>query len=121
MIEDLFAKMEGIRAEVLPPNREMMDYYFTFAWGLVHTLTAAAPSLLPLSVSAEKFKPYLEAEEARLSVNLKAVNYIIDGSDTLSLITGMGRIEKVGILYSTLWTILGSSQWRRWPFRCCTY
>jgi len=116
MIEDLFAKMEGIRAEVLPPNREIMDYYFTFAWGLVHTLTAAAPSLLPLSFSPEKFKSYLEAEEARLSVNLKAVNYIIDGSDTLSLITGVGRIDK-GRYLAVHWTILGSSQWCRWPFR----
>jgi hypothetical protein len=98
----MFAKMEGIRAEVLPPNRENMDFYFTFAWGLVHTLTAAAPAPLSLSFNPEKFKSYLEAEEARLSVNLKAVNYVIDGSDTLSLITGVGRIEKVGTWQYTL-------------------
>jgi hypothetical protein len=43
-----------------------------------------------------RFKSYLEAEEARLSTNLKAVDYVIDGTDTLTLITGVGRIEKVG-------------------------
>jgi len=95
-IEDLFAKMEGIRAEVLPPNREGVDYYFIVIWKRVHRLTDAAPSPLYLSFDPEKFRSYLEAEEIRLSANLKAVNYIIDGTDTLSLITGEGRIEKVG-------------------------
>ena len=95
-IEDLFAKMEGIRAEVLPPNRELVDQYFTDVWKRVHRLTDAAPSPLYLSFDPEKFKSYLEVEEARLSTNLKAVNNFIDGTDTLSLITGVGRIEKVG-------------------------
>jgi len=84
-IEDLFAKMDGIRAEVLPPNRERVDYYFTDVWKRVHRLTDAAPSPLYLSFDPENFRSYLEA-----------VNYIIDGTDTLSLITGEGRIEKVG-------------------------
>jgi hypothetical protein len=95
-IEDLFAKMEGIRAEVLPPNRGLLDSYFTKVWKRVHVLTDAAPPPLYLSFDPEKFRPYLEAEETRLSANLKAVNYVIDGTDTLSLITGEGRIEKVG-------------------------
>ena len=94
-IYDLFAKMEGIRAEVLPPNWEIIDHYFTFTWWQVCTLMDAVPPPLSLSLNPEIFKPYIEAEEAWLSANLKAVNYIIDGSDTLSLVTGMGRIEKV--------------------------
>jgi hypothetical protein len=36
----------------------------------------------------------LGAEEARLGNNLRAVDYVIDGIDTLSLIAGVGRIEK---------------------------
>ena len=95
-IEGLFAKMEGIRTKVLPPNRELIDDYFTFVWKKVHKLTAAAPSPLYLPFDPEKFKSYVEAEETRLSAKLKAVNYIIDETDTLSLITGVGRIEKVG-------------------------
>ena len=88
--------MEGIREEVLPPNRALIDYYFTYVWKQVHKLTAGWPSPLYLSFDPQKFQSYLEAEETRLSTNLKAVNYIIDGTDTLSLITGEGRIEKVG-------------------------
>ncbi|KAH9052369.1 hypothetical protein EDB87DRAFT_1835857 [Lactarius vividus] len=77
-IEELLAKMEGIRAE------------------LIHTLTAAVTSLRPEpgTGNLDRFRSYLEAEEARLSTNLKAVDYIINGTDTLTLITGVGRIEK---------------------------
>ena len=97
-IEELFAKMEETRAEVLPPNQKFFDNYFTFAWKIVHTLTTAVTPLEPElgTGDLERFKPYLEAEEIRLSTNLKAVNYDIDGTDTLTLITGVGRIEKVG-------------------------
>ncbi|KAH9045946.1 hypothetical protein EDB84DRAFT_1633013 [Lactarius hengduanensis] len=95
-IEELCAKMEGVRAEVLPPNRGFIDDYFTYGWDTVHTLTAAVTSLQPEPgpSTSDKFKSYLEAEEARLSTNLKAVDYVIDGTDTFTLITGMGRIEK---------------------------
>ncbi|KAH9171872.1 hypothetical protein EDB89DRAFT_2070428 [Lactarius sanguifluus] len=95
-IEELCAKMEGVRAEVLPPNRGFIDDYFTYGWDIVHTLTAAVTSLQPEPgpSTSDKFKSYLEAEEARLSTNLKAVDYVIDGTDTFTLITGMGRIEK---------------------------
>jgi hypothetical protein len=90
--------MEGIRAEVLPPNRVSFDNYFTSVWKYVHTLTAAVTSLQPELSSGNlgRFKSYLEAEESRLSTNLKAVDYVIDGTDTLILLTGVGRIEKVG-------------------------
>ena len=95
--------MEGVRAEVLPPNRQSIDDYFTFGWDIVHALTAAVTPLQPEPGPStwDKFKPYLEAEEARLSTNLKAVDYVIDGTDTLTLITGVGRIEKVGARLST--------------------
>ena len=97
-IEELLAKMEGVRGQVLPPNRRSLDDYFRFVWESVHTLTAAAtPLQLDSAPSGDKFKPYLEAEEARLSTNLKAVDYTIDGTDTLTLITGVGRIEKVSV------------------------
>ena len=88
--------MEGVRAEVLPPNRVSFDNYFASVWKYVHTLTAAVTPLRPDSGNLEKFKSHLKAEEARLSTNLKAVEYVIDGTDTLTLLTGVGRIEKVG-------------------------
>jgi hypothetical protein len=100
-IEELFSKMEGVRAIVLPPNREPLDDYFDNIWEPVHSLTAAVTSLSSEPSNPEKFKPYLEAEEARLDSHLKSVDYTIDGTDTLTLITGVGRIEKVSILQRT--------------------
>jgi hypothetical protein len=98
-IEDLFAKMAGLRSMVLPHNRGAIDRYFTNVWGSIHQLTAAVLSQKSTQKSApedhKKFKSYLEAEEARLGKNLRAVHYVIDGVDTLPLIAGAGRIEKV--------------------------
>src|SRR6267142_2542406 len=102
-IENLFAKMEGVRTTVLPPNRKGVDRYFGVVWEIVHTLTTAANSLFSVLVDSGKFKLYLEAEETRLETNLRTVNYVIDGIDTLMLITGGGRIEKVGIWQRTLY------------------
>ena len=102
-IEDLIAKMEGVRSVVLPPNREAFDRYFGCVWEVVHTLTSAVlsqssqPSQSSGPDESKKFKSYLETVEARLGNNLKAVDYIIDGVDTLPLITGTGRVEKVRI------------------------
>jgi hypothetical protein len=100
-IEELFAKMEGVRSVVLPPNREAVDRYLAHVFEVVHTLTAAAlsqsSSPSPGSDEPERFKSYLEAEETRLGNNLRAVDYIIDGADTLPLVAGVGRFEKVWI------------------------
>jgi hypothetical protein len=104
-MEDLLAKMEGVRSVVLPPNREAVDQYFGCVWDVVHTLTAAVnsqTSQISVPDDSKKFKPYLEAVEVRLGNNLQAVDYIIDGVDTLPLITGVGRVEKVRIWPCTL-------------------
>jgi len=89
--------MDGVRTEVLPLNQQAITAYFAYNWVPVHTLIAPLLSLRPELDDLEKFKftPYLKAEEARLENNLRAVDYVIDGTDTLTLITGMGRIEKV--------------------------
>jgi len=87
--------MQGVRTTVLPPNREAVDKYCDFVWNAVHTLTVPATSLSSGLDSAEKFKLHLEAEEARLDKNLRAVDYVIDGIDTLTLLTGGCRIERV--------------------------
>ena len=80
---------------VLAPNREAVDRYFQDVWDSVHTLTAAVHSRYFWADDLKRFNSYLEAEEARLGNNLRGVDYVIDGVDTLPLITGVGRIEKV--------------------------
>jgi hypothetical protein len=89
--------MAGVRSMVLPPNREAVDRYIECAWLSVHPLIAAVLSQNSGPDDPKRFKSYLEAEEARLGNNLRAVDYVIDGVDTLPLIAGMGRIEKVRI------------------------
>ncbi len=100
-MEELLAKMEGMRSVVLPPNLEAVDRYLVYVFQVVHTLTAGVLSQSSSQSSgsddARKFNSYLEAEEARLGNNLQAVDYVIDGVDTLPLIAGVGRIEKVRI------------------------
>jgi len=93
--------MEGIRTSVLPPNRAAFDDYFETVWITVRTLTDAVCSLSAGLDNPEKFKSYLDAEDRRLENNLRAVDYVIDGNDTLTLITGGGRIEKVRIMQHT--------------------
>ena len=121
-IEDLFAKMEGVRTIVLPPNRKAVDRYFAYTWQAVHSLTAAIlsqPSSQPSGSEVPKrFRSYLEAEEARLGNNLKAVDYVIDGVDTLPLIAGVGRIETVRI-NDAHYPPLNSPKYCRRSFRCC--
>jgi cell division protein FtsB len=87
--------MDGIRAEVLPLNRHAIISYFAYHWVFIYSLIAPFLPLQSAQVDREKFESYLEAEEARLENNLRAVDYSIDGIDTLTLITGVGRIEKV--------------------------
>jgi hypothetical protein len=96
-IEELFAKMAGLRSMVLPSNRDAVDRYFARVWMAVHSLTAAVLSQHSEPDDSKRFKSYLEAEEARLGNNLQAVDYVVDGIDTLPLITGVGRIEKARI------------------------
>jgi len=87
--------MDAVRAEVLPLNRQAIAMYLMNCWELVHALIAPLLSLQPDSDGLEKFVSHLEAEEVRLKNNLRAVDYLIDGMDTLTLITGVGSIEKV--------------------------
>ncbi|KAI0061160.1 hypothetical protein BV25DRAFT_1805982 [Artomyces pyxidatus] len=92
-IASIFAKMEGIRDVILTANRGAAEFYLGEVWSAVHTLTVTIKDEAP-GPFQEKFTTYVESEEARLKANLEAVDYIIDGKDTLSLITGGGRPEK---------------------------
>jgi hypothetical protein len=96
-IETLFGIMDGLYYEVLPPNRGSIMAYFNYVWVFIHSLITPVLELESEPNDLENFIPYLEEEEARLRNSLKRVDFIIDGADTLTLITGAGRIEKVSI------------------------
>ncbi|KAM5543353.1 hypothetical protein V8D89_003227 [Ganoderma adspersum] len=95
MIIDIFAKMFAIRSRIHPANRNVVDKYLQTVWQKITTLTASFVNANQPDSLYERFKSYVEAEEQRLRQGLETVGYDIEAMDTLLLVTGPGRIEKV--------------------------
>ena len=100
-IDILLAKMFSLKRQALPTNRNGIEQYLCTVWTRVSTLTAAFRRVEVDEALLRKFEDYTEAEEDRLLRNLETVKYDIDARDTLELIRGPGRIEKV--CCSLLW------------------
>ena len=95
-IMDIRAKMLSVRPHLHPANRVGVYSYFYGVLKGVTTLTASVDDTYQTRSLWKRFKSYVDGEESRLEQKLKDVHYNIDALDTLSLITGPGRIEKVG-------------------------
>lgn len=84
---------------MLPENRCWVEYYVYQVWQVGYELcTSFRPPLqseVPDWLEA-KFQDYVTYEENRIRRNLKDINYDIDALDTVFIIAGPGRIEKVG-------------------------
>ena len=95
-IDELFTKMFSIRRNVLPANQGTVQNYLNGVWKKVSTLTSSFGRAYQLDFNLQqRFRSYVDSEETRLKKELEIVEYDIDAMDTLSLITGPGRIEKV--------------------------
>lgn len=94
-IRELIAKMFAILPKILPANSAAINYYLNCLYVPITTLEASVNECHDNSGLQARFKTYVDKEEARLKANLEAVNYDIDALDTLVLITGPGRIERV--------------------------
>ncbi len=94
-IDVVLAKMFALKPLVLPANRNAMEQYLYWVWTMVTMLTAAFRRVDVDEQLLRRFEDYTQAEENRLSENLKTAKYDIDAQDTLDLIRGPGRIEKV--------------------------
>ncbi|KAJ7925171.1 hypothetical protein B0H13DRAFT_2314677 [Mycena leptocephala] len=93
-IRELIAKMFALRTLVLPANRTAVNSYLeTIYQGVTSLESGLAPCYVNEALQ-EKFSSYVEAEEARLRGNLEAVDYDLDAANTLTLVTGQGRIER---------------------------
>lgn len=89
--------MASLRALAHPANRIAVDNYFREVWNPVAQTCMSFRSFYPNdSTLVTKFQSYMDAEEERIRKNLEEIKYDIDALDTLALITGPGRIEKVG-------------------------
>ncbi|KAH9942449.1 uncharacterized protein BXZ73DRAFT_88023 [Epithele typhae] len=93
-IVDLCAKMFDIRPFVLEANRKFLDDYLHTVWKQVSTLTSAVVVTDQPDSLKQRFQSYVDSEEHRLREGLEICRYDIDAMDTLTLITGPGRIER---------------------------
>ena len=98
-IDVLLAKMFALKPLVLPANRNAMERYLWVVWTCVTMLTNAFRRVDIDETLLSKFDDYTKSEESRLLKNLETVKYDIDARDTLELIRGPGRIEKVYYFY----------------------
>lgn len=94
-IDILLANMSALKTHVLPANRNAMEQYLCTVWAVVTMLTASLCRVAVDKQLLHRFEEYTQAEEKRLLENLKTAQYNIDTRDTLDLICGPGRIEKV--------------------------
>lgn len=92
-IEQLLEKM--VRSKVHPANRVIVDEYLDETWHPVTELVESFAAEQPTETFWARFQPYIKSEEERLEKKLESLHYHIDASDTLTLVLGPGRIEKV--------------------------
>lgn len=97
-IDDLLAKMFAVKAQVLPANRRFVDYYLDRVWSWVTELTTGFRRAEWSDAMRDRFQSYISEEEAKMRSKLALVRHDIDAADTLLLIIGTGRVEKVRIL-----------------------
>ena len=94
-IMGLFSHMFSMRPQIKAENRYWVDYYLRSVWPVAFELTQ---SLRPANVSEhieDKFAAFAEFEEERIRKNLEDIHYDIDALDTVYVVSGPGRIEKV--------------------------
>ncbi len=94
-IVEICANMFAIRPHIHPANRNAVNKYLDTVWKKVTTLTASLVRWSWSDELKEHFLSYVDAEEQRLREGLENFKFDIDAMDTLTLITGPGRIEKV--------------------------
>lgn len=100
-IYELVRSMFEMLDYVLPSNRRGVDEYLfhTSFWRielLLRSTTPVNPTMLLDNDLVRYTEMYTAAEEKRLETNLEDVGYELDTTATVSLVTGEGRIERVG-------------------------
>ncbi len=94
-IDHLLNKMFAVKSLVLPANRRFVERYLDSVWSLTTELTMGFRRAEWSNAMRDKFESYVVEEEDRMRKKLETIRYDIDGADTLTLVTGPGRIEKV--------------------------
>ncbi|KAI0360925.1 hypothetical protein OH77DRAFT_1517315 [Trametes cingulata] len=93
-ITEITAKMFSLEPLIHAANAQASAAYLETVWKRISTLTSSILGNYQPDALKERFQDYVDAEEQRLREGLETVRYDIDAMDTLTLITGPGRIEK---------------------------
>lgn len=101
-IDHLLDNMFAIKSLVLPANRRFVERYLDSVWSLITELTTGFRRAEWNDAMREKFQSYVVEEENKMRERLETIRYDIDAADTLVLVTGPGRIEKVLLYTETL-------------------
>lgn len=91
-IEEIFDAMIRLAKEVLPGNRRAVNSYINSVWEPVTVFVQSIEKERGLN---PKFESYIFNEEERLRKNFEDLNYRIDGSDIIQVISGDRRLETV--------------------------
>ena len=102
-IEEIFEAMISLSDQVLPENRQAARGYIDEVWKQVTTFVQSIEREEGTEQLRCKFESHVAAEESRLGRNFEDINYRINGSDTVRVVSGEGRLETVmGIICSAV-------------------
>lgn len=94
-IRELIGKMFAILPSIPPENQTSVNEYINKIYVSTATIYESVHPCIVNHRLQSRFQSYVEMEEHRLRLNLESIRYDIDGSETLELVTGPGRIERV--------------------------
>ena len=103
-IQLLMARISMLLCEVHPTNRPLTDYWardWASTYYMDELLAGVHEAIQDVYDDDElfgKFKEHVLDEEARMKDRLETVLYNIDAVNTLDIVTGSGRLEKVASL-----------------------
>lgn len=95
LVAEMFALVPHLRIE----NRLKACWYLVTVWPILAQVLATFDRV-EVDIEGDlwgRFQGYIESEENRLEEGLKTFHYFIDAADTVTLITGPGRIERVSL------------------------
>ncbi|KAI0644519.1 hypothetical protein C8Q79DRAFT_1011558 [Trametes meyenii] len=96
-INALFDEMFALLPHIRPENHRFAYEYLDEVWEPVTTYTSSLEMIYIEDELWARFESQVNAEEKRLEEVWKSFRYYIDALDTVSLITGPGRIEKASL------------------------
>ena len=95
-IKVLFSRLHSLYDLLIPGNAGVFSSVIAFrivdVITRIHTIGA---DVIEDEYQNPSFQAYAEGIEKRLEQRLKRLNYLIDDKNTLSLVTGPGRLEEV--------------------------